>query len=390
MTAGAIYLDNNATTPLDPRVLEAMTRAWTDGGANPGSQHALGRKARRLLEDAREGTAALLGAKTGGMDADHLIFTSGGTEANNLVLFGLNAHSAAAAHSAVIVSALEHASILAAAEELKRLGHTVRSLPVRPDGTVDFSPLNHLGAAAPPRLVSVMLANNETGVLQPVREIVQLCTPLDIPVHTDAAQAIGKVAVHFRDLGVAAMTIAPHKFHGPLGVGALLLRHGTQLQPLLFGGFQQQGHRPGTENVALAVGLFETVRLATQELAARAARLQALRDKLEQQLQEAFPDLVIIGEQSSRLPHTSCLAFPGVDRQALIMALDLAGVACSTGSACASGSSEPSPTLLAMGFPDDVLSAAFRLSLGAFTTELEVAEAARRIMKVVKHLKQPK
>jgi cysteine desulfurase len=393
----SIYLDNNSTTPIDPRVVEAMARAWKDCGANPASQHALGRHARRLLEDAREGIAELLGAKTGGMDADQLIFTSGGTEANNLALFGLvsqpaaqhEAHRTYAFGAELVVSAIEHPSVLTAARECARRGlrvHTALAMDNENNIHSDFiGVLDHL-----PQLCSVMLANNETGIIQPIQEIAEQCHERAILTHTDAVQAIGKIGVHFRQLGVHAMTVAPHKFHGPLGIGALVLFHGVTLSPQLHGGFQQAGLRPGTENVALAVGFCEALRLATSELANRAKSMRASRDALERLLRDDLPQIVIVGEHSPRLPNTSCISLPGLDRQALVMALDLDGVACSTGSACASGSSEPSPTLVAMGLPQDVIRGAIRLSLGAFTTADQIAEAARRIIKAVKHLQSQK
>ncbi|MCI0361085.1 MAG: aminotransferase class V-fold PLP-dependent enzyme [Planctomycetaceae bacterium] len=458
-----IYLDHNSTTPIDPRVVEAMHRAWRDGGANPASQHGPGRAARRMLEEAREGIAELLGAKTGGMDADRVIFTSGGTEANNLAIFGL--------HGGVpLVSAIEHPSVMEAARRLKRSPlrvaddpgleltqamakgvpgaaeefvsrHELRvanvmrhltgderrakelanevfvialkernryypnwlfrianrvaaaalgfhqpsdnTIPVGRDGILRYGAIV-LGQWHP---VSVQLANNETGVIQPVAEIATLCHQRSITVHTDAVQAVGKIPVSFGELGVGAMTVAPHKFHGPLGIGALVLKHDIKLQPQLFGGFQQEGLRPGTENVALAIGFHEALKLAVIELPERAARMQNLRDELERLILAELPDTIVIGRGSPRLPNTSCISFPGVDRQALVMALDMAGVACSTGSACASGSSEPSPTLVAMGLPKEVIAGAIRLSLGAFTTAQEIAEAARRIIKAVKHLR---
>src|SRR5262249_32642969 len=205
--------------------------------------------------------------------------------------------------------------------------------------------------------------------------------------HTDAVQAVGKIPVDFRQLGVAAMTIAAHKFGGPRGIGALVLRHGTKLKPQLFGGFQQAGLRPGTEDVALAVGLHAALAAWQRESAVRTLRLAKLRDRLEQSLRAGWPDLLVHGAQVERLPHTSCLGFPGLNRQALVMALDLAGVACSTGSACASGSSDPSPTLVAMGVEKTLLEGSIRLSLGPATSEAEVNEAARRILKVVNDLK---
>lgn len=406
MQPASIYLDHNSTTPIDPRVVEAMVRAWSDCGANPASQHALGRKARRRLEEAREGIAELLEAKTGGMDADQVIFTSGGTEANNLALLGLlNAverrvdwdGSSSGPPMALFVSAIEHPSILQAAQELLNRCYESRWwLTVNSSGRIEVpqTPITPDQSRYLPHLISVMLANNETGVIQPVTEIARIAHDEGMIVHSDAVQAVGKIPVSFRELGVDAMTVASHKFHGPLGIGVLVVRHGVKLQPQLFGGFQQAGLRPGTENVALAVGFYAALKLAIAELPERAARMQSLRDELERTIQEqgrrdAYPT-VIIGEHAPRLPNTSCLAFPGLDRQALVMALDLAGVACSTGSACASGSSEPSPTLVAMGLPQPVIEGAIRLSLGATTTAAEVAEAARHIINTVKHLRSHK
>lgn len=401
MPPTSIYLDNNSTTPIDPRVVEAMTRAWRDHGANPASQHAAGRKARRTLEDAREGILQLLGAKTGGMDADQLLFTSGGTEANNLAIFGLAFAPSAGTKLGpaappsnplrLAVSPLEHPSITAALTELARRGALFGNCAVTVEGLVNVVPWQEPPGPTAANLVSIMLANNETGVLQPVAEISSACHGQRAArIHTDAVQAIGKIPVHFRKLGVDALTLTPHKFHGPLGIGALVLKHGVKLEPQLFGGFQQAGLRPGTENVALAVAFHTALQLATTELPDRAARMQSLRDELEKTLHAELENLVIIGQQSPRLPNTSCLSFPGLDRQALVMALDLAGVACSTGSACASGSSEPSPTLVAMGLPTDVINGAIRLSLSAFTTAEEVAEASRRIINTIKHLRAQK
>ena len=386
MTSAPIYLDNNSTTPIDPRVVEAMCRAWRECGANPASQHSLGRGARRILEEAREGILELLGAKTGGMNADQLIFTSGGTEANNLALFGM----AGSPGERVVISAIEHPSVAGAADELRRRGWKVEVMTeVLGDGVVCVPPLLDESGRAP-RLVSLMLANNETGVEQVVKSIAEEYCNRGTKTHTDAVQAVGKIDVSFRDLGVDAMTVAPHKFHGPLGIGGLVLRHGVALQPQLFGGFQQGGLRPGTENVALAAGFQSALQLAVQELAKRAARMRALRDELESRIIAELDRVVFIGADEYRLPNTSCISFPGLDRQALVMTLDLAGVACSTGSACASGSSEPSPTLVAMGLPKAVIGGAIRFSVGALTTADEIGEAARRIIKAVKHLRTAK
>ena len=211
-----------------------------------------------------------------------------------------------------------------------------------------------------------------------------------MPLHTDAVQTVGKVPVDFRQLSVTALSLTAHKFHGPAGIGALVVRPEVQLRPLLWGGFQQGGLRPGTEPVALAVGLQKTLELWQQEADARFERITALRDRLENLLRAEFPDLLVNGAGATRLPHTTNIAFPGLDRQALLMALDLAGVACSTGSACASGSSDPSPVLLAMGLPTPIVNSALRFSLGAFTTDAEVGEAVRRISQIVKDLQRKK
>jgi cysteine desulfurase len=360
-----------------------MAQAAREGLANPASQHQAGRKARRMLESAREGIAELLGAKTGGMDADQVIFTSGGTEANNLALFGLSADRP----GDLLISAIEHPSVIGAAEELYRRGRTVQRIPVTIDGVLDISAAHAAIRRRESVVGSFMLANNETGVIQPIAELVATCRANSVLLHTDAVQAVGKIPVNFRALGVDAMTIAPHKFHGPLGIGALIVRHGVQLEPQLFGGFQQAGLRPGTESVALAVGFHRALERWHAEAHERGQRMRALGAQLESELLAEIPGAVIVGQRAARLPHTLNVAFPGINRQALAMALDLAGVAVSTGSACASGSSEPSPVLLAMGLAPEVVEGSIRLSWGAFTTPAEMAEASRRILKCVKHLR---
>jgi cysteine desulfurase len=388
MPAPHIYLDHNSTTSIDPRVLEAMTRAWSECGANPASQHELGRKARRMLEIAREEAILLLGARPFGMHADRVIYTSGGTEANNLALFSM----AGEPGDRVIVSSIEHPSIIAGAQELMRRGYDVQFAQVNSDGAVQRESLASL-LNDRTRVVSIMLANNETGVIQPVAELAEICHARGALIHTDAVQAIPKIPEGFEQLNVDAMTLAPHKFHGPLGIGALVVKHDVKLKPQLLGGFQQAGERPGTENVPLAVGFTSALGLWEGNYDEFPAAMRSLRNDLERSLRASFPDpteMVVIGEDAPRLPNTSNVSFPGLNRQALVMALDMAGVACSTGSACASGSSEPSPTLVAMGLAKDVIEGSIRLSLGVFTTAEEVAEASRRIVNTVKHLRSAK
>ncbi len=241
-----------------------------------------------------------------------------------------------------------------------------------------------------PRLVCAILGHNETGVLQPVAEIAAICAEHSVPLHTDAAQVVGKLPVDFRTLGVATMSFAAHKFHGPLGIGALIVRHGVMLAPQLFGGFQQGGLRPGTESVALAVGMLTALELWHAERDERRMRLTALRDEFERTIVKGWPEAIVVGTESPRLPHTSNIAFVGLDRQPLFLAFDQAGVACSTGSACASGSSEPSPALVAMGLDEAVISSALRFSFGATTTAAEVAESSRRILSVCNDLRRRK
>ena len=382
--ARCIYLDHAATTPLLPEAAEAMREAHARYPANPASQHGPGREARRALEAARRQIGELLGAQVGGPHADRVVFTSGGTEANNLALAGLQAEG-----RRLIVSAVEHPSVAAFAQQTMQRGGDVEVLPVDRRGVVQLDALASLLADRRPALVSIQLASNETGVLQPIRQIADLCADRQATLHTDAVQAVGKVDVNFRQLGVAALSCTAHKFHGPLGIGALLVHADVTLEPLLAGGHQQGGLRPGTETVALAVGMCTALEAYARQARARQRQLAELRDRLEQQLLVELPKARLVPASEGRLPHISNIALPGFDRQALVMALDLAGVACSTGSACASGSSEPSPTLLAMGLADDVISGSIRLSLGADTTADEIDLAARRILSVAKQLRTP-
>jgi cysteine desulfurase len=390
-----IYLDHNATTPILPEAADAVREASLRYGANPESQHEPGRQARRALEAARERIAEILGATAD----DRIVFTSGGTESNNLAITGLAQRAGSsptlastssptpASGPRLIISPLEHPSVYRTAEHLAVQGWHVDRLPVSVDGVVRIEAFGEV-LRPDTRLVSVMLASHETGVVQPVAGIAAICRERGMPVHTDATQVVGKLPVKFRDLGVDALTFTAHKFHGPIGVGALLVRHGDLLAPSLHGGFQQAGLRPGTECVPLVLGMLAALAAWAREADARRERMAALRDRLERQITAGDPLAVVIGAAAQRLPHTSNIAFAGLDRQALAMAFDLAGVACSTGSACASGSSEPSPALVAMGLSEEQISSSIRFSLGATTTVAEVDEAARRILSVANRLRR--
>jgi cysteine desulfurase len=382
-----IYLDHNSTTPILPEVADAMLEVYRAGYVNPASQHQLGQKARRLLEETREAILALLGGKTTGMDADRLIFTSGGTEANNLMLRGLAAEPPAR----VIVSPIEHPSMLATAEHMQAEGYDIEYLPINYNGTIAVDRSDHiLKRKEWPAIASLMLANNETGAIQPLAEIRRLCEAAEIPLVTDAAQAIGKLPVNFRELAVAALSFAAHKFHGPVGIGGLVLRHDAKLRPQLFGGFQQEGLRPGTECLALAVGLRVALEDATRALRAEETWDERVLRFYSGVIAGLREGALLNSNTAPRLWNTLNIAFLGLDRQELLLALDMAGVCCSTGSACASGSSEPSPVLVAMGLPEEVVRSSLRFSFGRTNTLAEAEEAAERIIKVVNHLRSRK
>ncbi len=356
-----IYLDNNATTTLRPEVLDAM-RPYLGQPANPSSAHRAGRRARQLLEQAREQLADLLGAH-----ADEVIFTSGATEANNLALTGLVSDSAS---GPIFANPMEHPSVSEPLRCLQAVGHLVQFFSVDSSGRIE--PI-----AVTAQLVVCQLVNHETGVVQPVEKLVGAA-----PLHCDATQAVGKIPVHFHRLGATTLALSGHKFHGPAGIGALLVRRGTTLRPQLHGGHQQRGLRPGTEPVALAVGLAHALELACGEMEARLEHVRRLREVFLGRLPTPF---VVNGDG---LPYTVNVSFPGLPGDLLLMALDLAGVACSTGSACSSGSLLPSPTLQAMGLPEDRLRSAMRFSFSGQTRLDEIEEASRRISAVVTRLRQ--
>jgi cysteine desulfurase len=377
-----VYLDHNSTTPVLPEVVEHMAECYAAGYGNAASQHDPGRRARRIVESAREAIGTVLGANLSGRRADRLIFTSGGTEANNLALFGL----AGDRRGKLFASGIEHPSVAEPANVLARRGWELRPLGVDGRGVVALDELKFDGLS--PAVATLMLGNNETGVLQPVAEAARICRASGVLLHTDAVQVVGKLPIDFGKLDAATMAFSAHKFHGPRGIGALLVRGDVDLSPLLYGGFQQAGLRPGTEPVALVAGMKRALEIWEREFVARENRMTTLRDRFESALQTRLAGVVINGAQAPRLPHTSNVSFRGLDRRAMAMALDLEGVACSTGSACASGSSEPSPVLLAMGLPEEVVEGSLRFSLGATTSDDEIDLAVERVIRVVSRLRQ--
>jgi cysteine desulfurase len=375
----AINLDANATVPLVPAALAAMQTVQSEGIGNPSSAHAAGRKARQRLEDARETVARCLDAKP-----DEVVFTSGATEANNLAIFGL----AGSLPGHINTSSIEHPCVVEPIRHLEARGFAVTRLPVNQWGFVSTNDVRS-AVRADTRFASVMLANHETGAVQPIPEIVD-ALPAIVPLHCDAAQAVGKIDVSFRKLGVCVLTLSAHKFGGPVGIGALVVKSGVKLPPMQFGGHQQKGVRPGTEPVALAVGMAAALEQAIANLQTNHLRVTALRAKLWH-AQSSRTNAVLNGpaiDDPNSLPNTLNVSFPGCRADLLLMALDLAGVQCSTGSACSSGSLLPSPVLAAMGLRDELLRSALRFSLSPRTTELEIDDAAERIVAAVKSIRR--
>ena len=348
---GAVYLDHNATAPVRPEAADAVARALSMVG-NPSSVHGFGRAARRLVDDAREGIAGLAGAAS-----EDVVFTGGGSEANNLALAGCDRRR-------ILVSAVEHDSVLNA-------DAAVETVPVDADGIIDLNALDsRLALANGPALVSVMLANNETGTIQPVASVVEVTRRHDALVHCDAVQAAGKMPLSFSDLGVDMLTLSAHKMGGPQGMGALIVGPGVALKALVRGGGQERGRRAGTESVPLIAG-FGAAALAVggdEEF----RRLARLRDGLEERMARLAPAPQLLGRGTSRLPNTSCIAMPGVASETQVMALDLAGIAVSAGSACSSGKVRPSHVLRAMGLGETEAGSAIRVSLGWTSTEADV------------------
>ncbi len=381
-----IYFDHNATTPVDPEVLEAMLPYFSGEFGNASSIHSWGQRGRAAVERAREAVAALIGAR-----AAEITYTSGGTESDNLAIFGVVAAAAEPASGKpkhVITTQIEHHAVLNACQALEQQGITVTYVPVSPEGLVDPEEVRR--AIRPETvLISVMHANNELGALQPIEEIGRIAAEADIYFfHTDAVQSAGKVPVDVNRLGVDLLSISAHKLHGPKGVGALYVRKGTRLKPLFYGGHHERDRRPGTENVAGIVGLGKAAELAAKRLATDPARIAALRDRLEQSLCAAVPHARVNGSRTRRTPNTSNITFPFIEGEALVIALDLKGLACSTGAACSSGAVEPSHVLSAIGLPPEEARASLRFSLGHGNTPEDVEFVLSVIPGVVERLRE--
>ena len=372
MSVRPIYLDYHATTPCDPRVVEVMLPYLTSDFGNPASGfHVYGRRAARAVEMAREQVAALIGAQ-----ASEIVFTSGATESNNLVLLGLT--SSDQSRRRIVTTAVEHKSVLEPCRILHERGFEVVVLPVLPDGTVDLAAAE-AAINEETLLVSVQTANNEIGTIQPIAVLAELAHRRGALLHTDAAQAVGKIPFDVEELGIDFASVSAHKLYGPKGIGALYVRSGLRrrLTPLLLGGGQEFNLRPGTLNVPAIVGFGEACRLAREEMPEEARRVAALRDLLESQLANRIPGLRFNGHRTRRLPGNSSITFPKIEADVLIA--NVPEVALSTGSACSSGTIEPSHVLTAIGLDWEEAQATIRIGIGRFTTREEIERAAHLI-----------
>jgi cysteine desulfurase len=382
MPPDPIYLDHAATTPVRDEVFEAMRPFFGTRFGNPSSTHRWGREARAALDEARERIARCLGARS-----DEVCFTSGGTEGDNLAILGAWRAMREKGRKAIVSSPIEHKAVLGAIHQAAREGAEERLLEVTPQGCITMESFDALVDDSV-AVCSVMWVNNEVGTIQPIPAFAEKAKAHDVVMHTDAVQAFGKVDIDASTQKFDMLSMSGHKIGAPKGIGALFIRRGTPLQPLMHGGTQDRGRRPGTENVASAIGLARAAELTLEERARECSRLAALRDKLEAAIIERVPDVVIHGRNAERAPHVLNFSVPGTDSESLLMALDLKGIAASGGSACSSGSITPSHVLEAMGVSPELAGAAIRMSLGALTTDDAVSRVAEVLPALVKKSRQ--
>ena len=382
-----VYLDNSATTAMAPEVIEAMLPYFSEEMGNAQSVHSFGQRAKAAVEKARREVAALINAAPA-----EIVFVSGGTEADNLAIRGIaEAHGDHGRH--IITTRIEHPAVLATCEALEAVGYRVTHLPVFRNGIVSVDDVRQ-AISDDTILISIMLANNETGTIEPIEQISAVVTDarsrgLDhLHFHTDAVHAVGKTGLDVKRLGVDLLSLSGHKIHGPKGIGALYVRKGTRLKKLLYGGHHERDRRAGTENVPGIVGLGRAADLGRAQLDERIGRMREFRDCLEQQITSRFPDVRINGDKQERLPNVSNMSFDGVDGESLLIALDLKGIAVSTGSACASGSLEPSHVLQALGLTRDEVRGSLRFSLGAYTTRAEIDYAVSALAETLTRLRE--
>jgi cysteine desulfurase len=376
-----IYFDHNATTPVDPAVAEVIARVMTEEFGNASSVHHFGQRAKAVLDDARSAVAALINA-----EPSEIVFTSGGTESDNFALRGVAEALEPTGRRHLIASSIEHEAVLVTLRALARRGWRVTLLPVGASGIVDPAAL--AGALTDETaIVSVMHANNEIGTIQPIAELAALAHGRGALFHTDAVQSIGKIPVDVRALSVDLLSLSAHKFNGPKGAGALWIKRGARVTAILTGGKHERNRRAGTENVPAIAGLGVAARLAAKKAVADAARTAALRNRLEEAILAKVPGTAINGNREPRVPNTTNISFEAVEAESLLIALDLEGVAVSTGSACSSGTLEPSHVLRAMGLPSPRTQNSIRLSLGAGNTEAEVDFVVAKLPAIVEKLR---
>jgi cysteine desulfurase len=376
-----VYLDHSATTPLDPEVLQAMMPYLTSEYGNASSVYGLGQRARQAIDQARDEVAAFYGVA-----AKEVIFTSGGTEGDNFALRGIASRNAERGRH-VVTSAIEHDAILRSAEGLEREGFEVTRLPVDRHGLVDPGMLRQV-LRRDTILVSIMHANNEIGTIEPIPELAQVTREhSDAYFHTDAVQSTGKIPTLMDELGVDLLSMSAHKLHGPKGSGCLVVRSGVRIEPQLLGGGHERNRRAGTENVAGIVGLAKAMAIAQRDLAANTTHLTELRDRLINGVMDRVPQTELTGHPVQRLPHHASFLFQGVEGESLLLQLDMEGIAASSGSACTSGSLEPSHVILALGYPRERALGSLRLSVGKGNTAAEVDQVLDRLPKMVRRLR---
>lgn len=376
-----IYLDHNATTPLHPEVLEAMLPYYKEAFGNPSTIYSFGQETRKATDEARETVANLIGASP-----EEIIFTSGGTEADNLALKGVAA-ALEKKGKHIVASSIEHHAVLSTLKYLEKRGYQVSFLPVDEHGWLDPGEVEE-AITSQTVLISVMHANNEVGTIEPISEIGEIAQKAGIYLHTDAVQTIGKIKVNVDDLKVDLLSLSAHKFYGPKGVGALYVRKGTRIYPLLHGGYQERRRRAGTENVAGIVGLGKAAEIAPKEMVQQSRRESNLRDRLEKMIRENINHCQLNGHPTQRLPNTLNISFGFIEGESLILNLDLKGIAASSGSACTSGSLEPSHVLMAMGVAPEIAQGSIRFSLGRDNRKEDIDYTVENLVEIVTRLRE--
>ena len=376
-----VYLDNNATTRMDPRVRDAMMPFFLENFGNASSVHSYGQKARTGIEETRQQVADLIGAQP-----KEVVFTSGGTESDNTALRGVAAYRRSRGNH-IITTTIEHPAVLRTCEQLEKEGYRVSYIPVDSEGMVQLEKLRD-AIDEETILISVIHANNEIGCIQPIEEIVHLARERKILFHSDAVQSVGKIPVNVKELGVDLLSFSGHKFHGPKGTGALFVRRGVRMNALLLGGSHERSRRAGTENVAGVVGLGKACELAGQEMEGFNTRVRSLRNRLEEEILRQIPETVVNGTREHRMPHVSNISFRYLEGEGLLISLDFQGVAVSTGSACSSGSLEPSHVLTAIGRDSELAHSAIRFSLSRMTTEEDISYVLGILPEIIERMRE--